>query len=112
MEKIIGWYLEQRLQNNSRVNIIKSDYYEFIFLNVCGYNIIGAHGDLEKFKQYILELKEKYYIKVATGKPSEDSDIEKAMREIGVRTEQLWIKKKDTLSLNSKFAKVEQYIES
>lgn len=68
--------------------------------------------DLEKFKQYILELKEKYYIKVATGKPSEDSDIEKAMREIGVRTEQLWIKKKDTLSLNSKFAKVEQYIES
>ena len=52
MEKIIGWWLEQRLQNNSRVNIIKSDYYEFIFLNVCGYNIVGAHGDLEKFKQF------------------------------------------------------------
>lgn len=52
MEKIIGWYLEQRLQNNHRVNIIKSDYYEFIFLNVCGYNIVGAHGDLEKFKQF------------------------------------------------------------
>ena len=52
MEKIIGWYLEQRLQNNSRVNIVKSDYYEFIFLNVCGYNIVGAHGDLEKFKQF------------------------------------------------------------
>ena len=68
--------------------------------------------NLDKFKQYILELKKDYYIKVATGKPSEDSDIEKAMREIGVRTEQLWIKKKDTLSLNSKFAKVEQYIES
>lgn len=67
--------------------------------------------DLEKFKKYILELKEKYYIKVATGKPSEDSDIEKAMRDIGVRTEQLWIKKKDELSLNSKFAKVEQYVE-
>lgn len=52
MEKIIGWYLEQRLQNNSRVNIVKSDYYEFIFLNVCGYNVVGAHGDLEKFKQF------------------------------------------------------------
>ena len=52
MEKIIGWYLEQRLQNNSRVNIVKSDYYEFIFLNVCGYNIVGAHGDLEKFRQF------------------------------------------------------------
>jgi hypothetical protein len=52
MEKIIPWWLEQRLQNNSRVNIIKSDYYEFIYLNVCGYNIVGAHGDLEKFKQF------------------------------------------------------------
>lgn len=52
MEKIIPWWLEQRLQNNGRVNIIKSDYYEFIYLNVCGYNIVGAHGDLEKFKQF------------------------------------------------------------
>lgn len=52
MEKIVPWWLEQRLQNNNRVNVIKSDYYEFIYLNVCGYNIVGAHGDLEKFKQF------------------------------------------------------------
>lgn len=52
MEKIVPWWLEQRLQNNGRVNIIKSEYYEFIYLNVCGYNIVGAHGDLEKFKQF------------------------------------------------------------
>ncbi len=52
LEKIVPWWLEQRLQNNNRVNIIKSDYYEFIYLNVCGYNIVGAHGDLEKFKQF------------------------------------------------------------
>lgn len=52
MEKIIPWWLEQRLQKNARVTIVKSDYYEFIYLNVCGYNIVGAHGDLEKFKQF------------------------------------------------------------
>lgn len=52
LEKLVPWWLEQRLQNNNRVNIIKSDYYEFIYLNVCGYNIVGAHGDLEKFKQF------------------------------------------------------------
>ena len=52
MEKIIPWWLEQRLQRNNKVNIIKSDYYEFLYLNVCGYNIVGAHGDLEKFKQF------------------------------------------------------------
>ena len=52
MEKLIPWWLEQRLQNNNRVHIIKSDYYEFVYLNVCGYNIVGAHGDLERFKQF------------------------------------------------------------
>ena len=52
MEKLIPWWLEQRLQSNDRVNIIRSDYYEFLYLNVCGYNIVGAHGDLEKFKQF------------------------------------------------------------
>ena len=52
MEKIIPWWLEQRLQNNNRVNIVRSDYYEFIYLNVHGYNIVAAHGDLEKFKSF------------------------------------------------------------
>lgn len=52
MEKIIPWWLEQRLANNSKIEIIKSEYYEFIYLNILGYNIIGAHGDLEKFKQF------------------------------------------------------------
>lgn len=52
MEKIVGWWLEQRLQNNNRIHVVKSDYYEFLLLNVCGYNIVGAHGDLEKFRQF------------------------------------------------------------
>ena len=52
MEKIIPWYLEQRLQNNNRVNIVRSDYYEFIYLNVFGYDIVATHGDLEKFKSF------------------------------------------------------------
>ena len=52
MEKLVPWWLEWRLKKNSKVNIVKSDYYEFLYLNVCGYNIVGAHGDLEKFKQF------------------------------------------------------------
>lgn len=52
MEKIIPWWVEQRLQNNDRVHVIKNEYYEFIFLNVCGYNIVASHGDLERFKQF------------------------------------------------------------
>lgn len=52
MERVIPWWLKQRLQNNNRVNIVESDYYEFIAFSVCGYNIIGCHGDLDKIKNF------------------------------------------------------------
>lgn len=52
MEKIIPWWLKQRLRDNSKVSVIESEYYEFIYLNVLGYDIVAAHGDLEKFKSF------------------------------------------------------------
>ena len=48
MERIIPWWLKQRLMKNRKVNIIDSEYYEFIYFNVCGYNVIGTHGDIDK----------------------------------------------------------------
>lgn len=50
MERIIPFWLKQRLQNNHKVNIVDSDFYEFIYFNVCGYNVCCTHGDLDKFK--------------------------------------------------------------
>lgn len=50
MEKIIPWWLKQRLQNNKNIEIIDSEFKEFIKLNVLGYNICCTHGDLDKFK--------------------------------------------------------------
>lgn len=50
MEKIIPWWLKQRLKNNYNVTIHDSEYYEFMFLNVCGYNIVASHGDLDSVK--------------------------------------------------------------
>lgn len=50
MEKIIPWWLEQRLKNNSKVEIKYSDYKEFTKLNILGFNICCIHGDLEIFK--------------------------------------------------------------
>ena len=50
MERIIPFWLKQRLQNNYKVNIVDSEFYEFIYFNVCGYNIVCTHGDLDKFK--------------------------------------------------------------
>lgn len=50
MEKIIPWWLEQRLKDNQKVSIICSEYKEFTKLNVLGYNICCIHGDLDSFK--------------------------------------------------------------
>lgn len=50
MERIIPFWLKQRLQNNSKVSIIDSEYYEFIYFNVCGHDVVCTHGDLDKFK--------------------------------------------------------------
>lgn len=50
MERIIPWWLKQRLQDNCKVNIIDSEHYEFIYFPVCGYNVVCTHGDLDKLK--------------------------------------------------------------
>lgn len=51
MERVIPWWLKQRLANNKKIEIIDSEFYEFIYFNVCGYNVVCTHGDLDQFKQ-------------------------------------------------------------
>ena len=50
MEKIIPWWLRQRLQNNHKITINDSEYKEFTRINILGKNICVVHGDLDKFK--------------------------------------------------------------
>ena len=50
MEKVIPWWLEQRLKGNEQVKIHFTKYYEFTKLNILGYNICCVHGDLDSFK--------------------------------------------------------------
>lgn len=49
MERVIPWWLKQRLKDNRKVEIIDSEYYEFIYFDVCGHNVVCTHGDLDKF---------------------------------------------------------------
>lgn len=49
MERVIPWWLKQRLKDNTKVDVIDSEYYEFIYFDVCGYNVVCTHGDLDKF---------------------------------------------------------------
>lgn len=50
MESLIPWWMKQRFQNRTDINIVDSDFYEFIKFNVLGYNICATHGDLDNFK--------------------------------------------------------------
>ena len=50
MERVIPWWLKQRLKNNNKVNVIDKEYYEFIYFDVCGYSIACTHGDLDRLK--------------------------------------------------------------
>jgi hypothetical protein len=50
MEKVIPWWLRQRLSGRNDVQIIDGEYYEFIRLNVLGNNIAATHGDLDTIK--------------------------------------------------------------
>jgi len=51
MERIIPFWLKQRLKSNNKIDIIDSEFYEFIHCNVCGHDIIAVHGDLERFNK-------------------------------------------------------------
>lgn len=50
MEKLINWWLRQRLKDNCKVSVLDSEFQEFTKLTVCGYNICCVHGDLDNLK--------------------------------------------------------------
>lgn len=50
MERLIPWWLEQRLQDRTDIVFPEAEYYEFLYFSVCGYNICAAHGDLDNVK--------------------------------------------------------------
>lgn len=51
MEKLIPWWLNWRLKDNTKVSIIESEFKEFTKLKVLGANICCVHGDLDNIKK-------------------------------------------------------------
>ncbi len=49
MERIVPWWIKERLSNNLKVRVIDSALYEFIYFEVLGHGIVAVHGDLERF---------------------------------------------------------------
>lgn len=70
---------------------------------------VDSVSDIEKFKDYINNLRKNYYVIVVTGIPAEDNEIEIAMKQLGVRTEQLYYRKNGELIENGKYKKYEYF---
>ncbi len=39
LEKLIPWWLRQRLKDNSKIDIVESEYKEFTRIDICGYHV-------------------------------------------------------------------------
>lgn len=50
MERIVPWWLTQRLSRYENVIIAEDSGNEFLFINACGHNIVACHGDLDSVK--------------------------------------------------------------
>lgn len=50
MERIVPWWLTQRLQKYDDIIIMPESETEFVFVNACGHDICAAHGDLDSVK--------------------------------------------------------------
>lgn len=50
LERIIPWWLEQRLKDNESVHITEDTGTEFLFVTAAGHDICASHGDLDSVK--------------------------------------------------------------
>lgn len=50
LEKIIPWWIKERLKLNNKIKIEESEYKEFTRIDICGYHVCCVHGNLDNFK--------------------------------------------------------------
>lgn len=51
IERLIGWWLEQRLSGNNRITVMPSSSSEFVFIKAYGHDICASHGDIDNVKK-------------------------------------------------------------
>lgn len=50
MERIVPWWLEQRLSRNENVSIAPDTQSEFLFVSAAGHDVCASHGDIDSVK--------------------------------------------------------------
>lgn len=50
MEKIIPWWIKQRLADRKNIHVVDSEFDEFSVIKIFDYYIVAAHGDLDNVR--------------------------------------------------------------
>ena len=50
IERIVPWWLSQRLQGYDNISVTEDTGNEFLFVNACGHELCASHGDLDSVK--------------------------------------------------------------
>lgn len=50
MERIVPWWLRQRLKGLDGITIVSEEENEFLFIEACGHQFVAAHGDMDSVK--------------------------------------------------------------
>lgn len=50
IERLVGWWLRERLKEYENITIHEESCDEFINIEVCGHHILASHGDLDSVK--------------------------------------------------------------
>lgn len=50
MERIIPWWMEQRLKDRNDIEIVNNFENELMYIDSCGYGICATHGDIDSVK--------------------------------------------------------------
>lgn len=50
MERIVPWWLTQRLKDNKSIHIMEDNGTEFLFIDAAGHELCAAHGDQDSVK--------------------------------------------------------------
>lgn len=50
MERIVPWWLRQRLKGLDSITIVSEEENEFLFIEACGHQFVAAHGDMDSVK--------------------------------------------------------------
>ena len=67
MERLIPWWLQQRLGERDDVYFPEAEYYAFLYFDVCGYKVCATHGDLDHVKSAGKTLNTLFHKRYGTG---------------------------------------------